>query len=177
MSLKCFTLLIGLMFNICVSAQETMLLKDGKQLPATATWDFISENYALTGNAKIQIAKAAKNGILKLSAETTDLNFFIGGTVYVYLSDYSVITCTDKNIRDRKENNSIAYYSFTPSEMNILKKTDIQSIRFNIRGNPQQFSSQIGNFTAVNKKSFFSGFGKEEKNIFETAEEIALLYK
>jgi len=177
MNLTQFICTITLIFSLHISAQETMILKDGKQIPAAKAWTFICENYALTGMSEIQFAKTASGGILKISVNTVDPDFFIGGTAYIYLSDFTAIACTDKNLRAKFENRISAYYFLTIPEMDRLKKLQIQSIRFNIRGKSNTFSSQTGNFTALNKKSFFGTFGKEEKNSFETAEEIALLYK
>lgn len=137
-------------------AQEMMVLKDGKQVPATPQWEFICENYALTGTASIQIAKTAKGGLLKISVETTNADFFIGGVTYAYLDDQTAIVCTDKGLRENDGNTMTAWYVFSTPEMNKLKTTDIGSVRFNIRGNAKKFSSQTGNFTAVNKKAYFS---------------------
>ncbi|GEP50982.1 hypothetical protein FNO01nite_16540 [Flavobacterium noncentrifugens] len=177
MNLTQFICIITLISSFDISAQENMVLKDGKQIMATKSWTFLCENYALTGKSDIQFAKTQSGGILKISVDTVDPDFFIGGTTYIYLSDFTAIACTDKNLRANSENGTAAYYYLTIPEMNRLKKLEIQSIRFNIRGKSNTFSSQTGNFTALNKKSFFGTFGKEEKNSFETAKEIALLYK
>jgi len=167
---------IFLLFSSTFLAQEIMTLKDGRQIPATAQWDFICENYALTGISKIQISKNEKGGLLKITVNTTDPSFFIGGVTYVYLADLTALVCTDKNIRENKDGQMTAWYSFTASEMSKLKTTNIESIRFNIRGAAKKFSSQTGNFTAINKKAYFSV--RENKPAkHETASEIAALYQ
>lgn len=163
--------------SLTVSSQELMHIKNSKTYPATTSWDFISENYALTGITKIQIAKTEKGGILKIAIETTDTSFVISGIVYVYLADNTIISCSDKGSRETIGNQIISYYSFSPIEMNKLKTTDIESLHFNIKGNSKGFSSQIGNFTALNKKAYFStAFDKTNKR-FDTAKEIKSLYK
>lgn len=156
-------------------AQATMTYKDGKQYKATDEWNFICENYALTGTAKIQIGKSEKGGILQISVGTTNPSFYIGGTVYIDLDDNSFIICTDKNVRQPIENGTTAWYMFTPSEMAKLKTTTISGVRFYIKGNTQKFSSQLGNFTAVNKKAYFS-ISEKKPEKFETASEISALY-
>jgi|SRR6218665_283181 len=176
MRLTHFICIITLIFNFKLSAQEPLFFK-GKPYAGTTAWNFLCENYALTGKTIIQIAKAEKGGVMKIAVATTASDFYIGGTAYIYLSDYSAIACTEKNLREKTENGTAAFYYLTESEMNRLKKLEIQSVRFNIRGKTNVFSSQTGNFTAVNKKSYFGTFGKDEENTFETAEEIALLYK
>jgi hypothetical protein len=153
-----------------------MTLKDGKQTPATPAWDFVCENYAFTGKACIQIAKAEKVGMLKITIDTTDPGFFIGGVVYVYLKDQTALVCTDKRLHENKDGKTWAWYSFSAIEMNKLKTTDIESIRFNIRGNAKKFSSQTGNLTAVNKKSYFS-VTNNKPAIYETAAAISALYQ
>lgn len=158
-------------------SQELTTDKISKQYPATTSWDFICENYALTGITKVQIAKTDKGGTLKLAMETTDPAFNISGTVYIYLSDSSIIVCTDKGIRENIGNQIISYYTFSSIEMNKLKKTDIQSLRFNITGNQKKFSSQIGNFTALNKKVYIETANDPNKKSYNTAQEISALYK
>lgn len=143
----------------------------------TSPWNFICKNYALTGAALIQIAKTEKGGLLKLSVATTSPSFLIGGTVYVYLANNTVIGCSDKGMRTREGNQMVSYYSFTPSEMIQMKASTIASVRFNIQGNASTFKSQIGNFTAFNRKNYFvSAASDPTQNKYDTASEIAALY-
>lgn len=161
--------------SVCAFPQQMTDFK-GKTYPATETWDFLCENYALTGIAKIQVAPTEKGGLLKISVSTTDASYFIGGVTYIYLEDNTIIVCTDKGMRENKDNVATGWYSFSAVEMNKLKTTTIASIRFNIRGNPKKFTSQIGNFTAVNKKTYFSvRENKPEK--YPTTLQISALYK
>lgn len=175
MTIKPLLALTLLLFSVAAFPQA-MTTKDGKQYPATENWDFICENYALTGTAKIQVARTEKGGLLQITAQTTDPSYFIGGVVYVYLDDNTIIVCTDKNQRLTKDNETTAWYAFSAIEMEKLKKTNIESVRFNIRGNPKKFGSQIGNFTAANKKTYFS-IRENKPAQFETASEIGALYK
>ena len=158
-------------------SQELSATKVSKQQPTTAAWDFICENYILTGIAKVQVAKTDKGGTLKLAVETNDPTFIISGTVYIYLADNSIITCSDKGIRENIDHQIISYYTFTALEMTKLKKTNIQSLRFNINGNKKKFSSQIGNFTALNKQKYFVTANDSSKKSVDTALEINALYK
>lgn len=170
--------LFALAFLFCSMTvfPQAMTLKDGKQYPATEAWDFLCENYALTGISNIQIAKTEKGGSLKITMQTTEPSYYIGGVAYVYLSDNTIIVCTDKNLRENKDGQTTAWYSFSAVEMNKLKTTNIESVRFNIRGNPKKFSSQIGTFTAFNKKTYFS-VRENKPAVFETAAQISALYK
>jgi len=161
-------LLSFLMFSYVASSAQT--------LTSTNSWEFICENYALTGIATIQISKSEKGGILKISVDTTNPAFVISGTTYVFLADNSTITCSDKNQREVSGNRITTYYRFTPAEMIKLKNIEIQSIHFNIKGNSKGFSSQIGNFTAVNKKSYFATAFDKTRKSHDTAAEISALY-
>jgi len=169
-------LCLFLLLSIQVFSQELAETKVSTPVPFTNTWEFICENYALTGITKVQITKTDKGGMLKLSVETTNPSYTIAGTVYVDLADNTVITCLDKKIREVKGNEITACYYFSNIEMNKLKITDIQTIRFNIEGNQKGFSSQTGNFTAVNKKKYFSTVFDKSKKSYDTATEISGLY-
>lgn len=170
-------LLLFLIFTKPSFSQEINTNNASKQYPTTPSWDFICENYALTGIANVQIAKTDKGGTLKLTVQTTNSGFNIVGTVYVYLADNSIIVCTDKGIRENSGNQIISDYFFSPLEMNKLRKIDIESLRFNIDGNQKKFSSQIGNFTAFNKKNSYLTDTAKTNKFFNTAKEINAIYR
>jgi hypothetical protein len=169
-------LFLLLILPLLAISQNSMQYKGNKSYQGTKNWNFISENYALTGDVSVQIAKAENGGILKLAVISTNSKFIIKGTVYVYLADNTIITCTDRVDFESTADTIAAYFRFTNTEMQQLKKTNIQSIRFNIQGNSKNFSSQIGNFTAINKKSFYTTTYNTEQNIHETSKEIRALY-
>ncbi|MGK4568663.1 hypothetical protein [Flavobacterium sp. 3HN19-14] len=106
--------LFWIFIAVKASAQETMIFKDGKHYPATASWDFICENYALGGGLNVQVAKTEKGGLLQLSVPVSDDSFYIGGTVYLFLDDNSIITCTDKGLRNNKPGIAASWFSFSP---------------------------------------------------------------
>ncbi|RVT75352.1 hypothetical protein EOD40_11350 [Flavobacterium sufflavum] len=173
--MKSKILLLLLFISITATSQQIMTLKGNKQYKATPNWNFISTNYALGGEVQVQVAKTESGGILKLSAATTNPKFIISGTVYVYLSDNSYISCSDKGLFENSDTRLNSYFTFTAAEMNKLKKLNIASIRFNIKGKSDNFSSQTGNFTALNKKSYYTSSCEKSKNIFDTNKEITLL--
>lgn len=174
MNLK-LSLLLCLLASTLVYSQETISIKGAKPLAATENYTFICERYALTGESNIQIAKTDKGGILKLSITTSNDKMKISGGVYVYLIDGDVIACVDRNINESSEGKTTTYYTFTPTEMNKLKKVNIQSIRFNITGDLNKFGNQNGNYTAVNRKGYFSTIYGETVKIFDTAKQISAL--
>lgn len=162
------------LFAASMVAQEITF--NGKTYPATTNWDFISEQYALSGIAKVQIAKTEKGGLLQLTTATTNSSFTISGTVFLDLIDMTIIVCTDKNLHKVDGNQIISYYFLSPIEMSRLQKTEIQSVRYVIKGKSNTFSSQTGYFTAVNKKAYFATAYDRSKKSFDTAAEIKSLY-
>lgn len=174
--MKAKTLLLFLFISITASSQEIMTFKSNKSYKATSIWNFLSNNYTLSGEVQIQVAKTETGGVLKLSADTTNPKFIITGTVYLYLNDNTYIACTDKGLFENNDNKLNSYFLFTTTEMSRLRKTNIVSIRFNIKGNSDNFSSQTGNFTALNKTFYYTMNYDDKKNIFETASEINKLY-
>jgi len=150
-------------------SQETMTVQ-GKNWAASPKWNFICENYALSGSADVRIAKTLTGGALEISIPTTSKEYYIGGTAYVYLIDNSFITCTDKGFRQNDGKKLTSFYLFSAAEYAKIKKLDIQSLRFNIKGPRKRFENQVGNFTAENKVNFYGTFGRVENNRFPTAE-------
>ena len=173
---KVIYLLLLVLSGMNLSAQQTVKLKDGKEYRATPVWDFICDDYALTGKVQTQIAKTEKGGVLKIGVQVTNDSFYIGGTVYIYLEDNSFITCTDKGLREHADNMTYAYYTFTPAEIAKLRKSPIKDLRFSVKGTQSAFSSQTGYFTATNRASYFELYDKSIKNIFETNKEVSQLY-
>lgn len=170
-------LLFLLLVSFAVSSQELMPFNGHKDYKATENWNFKCENYALSGFVNVQVAKIDTNGILKLAIETTNPKYVISGTAYIYLTDNTIITCLDKGNSEIKDNTIISYYSFSNLEMAKLKTTNIEFIRFNIKGNYNPFSSQLGNFTAFNKTSLFESTNNKTKRNYDTAKEISSLYQ
>jgi hypothetical protein len=61
--------------------------------------------------------------------------------------------------------------------MKRLKTVEIASIHFNIKGKGQRFNSQLGNFTAVNRKVYFATAFDKSKKSHDTAAAISKLYQ
>ena|SRR6478752_4161557 len=164
--MKYYLLFIIALFNLNFSnAQEKMTLKGGKQLPATAIFEFFCENYHYDSLLDIQFAKTDKGGFMKLAIDVSNDQLYIGGRIYIILSNGNSIYCTDKGIRENKNGQSIAYYNLSSAEMSLLKKFTIENIRFRIMGKTSDFSSEIGFFTASNKKQLLNPFDNSSNKI------------
>ena len=123
------------------------------------------------------MAKTEKGGVLQLAVPVSNELFYIGGTVYLFLDDNSIITCTDKGFRDNKSGIATTWYSFSAAEMNRLKTTAIRNVRFAIKGKETTFTSQTGHFITWNRKSYYKLGLKPGNNNFETEAAITLLYQ
>lgn len=168
-------LLLLLFVSTFVSGQQTMSVKGSSPYSATQDYTFICEKYAYSGEINVQIAKTDKGGILKLTVSTPSDKARIAGGVYVDLTNADVIACTDKNVKESADGKTTAYYYFTPSEWQKLKKTDIYAIRFIIAGGPDISGNLTGHFTAYSKVKYFSTAFDKSKKTFNTAKEISAL--
>lgn len=153
-------------------AQETMVLSNQKTLPATSSWEFVCPTYEYAGKATIQIGNNGNGGTLRIDLQVSDATFYIGGTVYLFLEDGNVITCTDKNVRSVSGKFIQSYYILTPSEISLLKKNKLTDVRFRVYGHQTQFSSPTGFFTSQNK---IKTFGFPDK-YYDTMGEIKQLF-
>lgn len=154
-------------------AQQEMTLIDQKVIPATPNWTFSSDTYTYSGGIELQIGNNGKGGTLLVQLESSEPTFYIGGTVYLFLEDGNVITCTDKNLRSISGKMIQSYYILTPSEINLLKKKKLTDIRVRIMGTATQFSSPTGFFTARNK---IKRFGLTDET-YDTVEVLKQLFK
>jgi hypothetical protein len=161
-----------LLLSSVTFAQEKMTLNDQKTIAATAQWSFPSETYSYSGSLEVQIGNNGNGGTILLQVQSSEPTFYISGTVYLFLEDGNVITCTDKNVRSISEKMIQAYYILTPTEINLLKKNKLTDVRFKIDGTATQFSSPTGFFTARNK---IRSFGLPDKT-HDTVAEIKQLF-
>lgn len=166
-------LILTIIISSPVFTQEKIVLNPNVAHSSTEIWDFSVPNYNYSGLLNVQIQKNGSSGTLVVQIQTSDRSFYIGGTLYLFLDDGNVITCTDKNIRSVSEKMVQSLYVLTPKEINLLKKNKLTDVRFEIRGNQTQFSSPTGYFTANNS---IRSFGLPDKS-FNTVEQINQLFK
>lgn len=146
------------------------------QANQTAVWPFMCEQYAFSGIVEVQISITPKGGTLKLAVESASSSSTIAGTTYLFLKNNTVITCLDKNKRSIDGTKIVSYFDLNAQEMKQLQFNRIDYIHFNIKGNSRIFSGQLGNFTALNKRSFFGKDTPGNPNYFDTALAIKALY-
>jgi hypothetical protein len=161
------------LFSTSVFSQEKMTLNNQKSIPATTSWTFMSDTYRYSGSLEVQIGNNGNGGTLLVQVKSSEPTFYIGGTVYLFLEDGNVITCTDKNVRSISEKMIQSYYVITPSEINLLRKNKLTDVRFKVEGTATQFSSPTGFFTAHNR---IRTFGLPDKT-YDTITEIKQLFE
>lgn len=170
---KNFCLLFLLIFSSTIAfSQEEMLLNSKKSIPATEKWKFDAPTYSYSGYLNAQIGNNGTGGTLLVEIEASESKFYIGGTVYLFLEDGNVITCTDKNVRNTSEKMIQGFYILTPSEINLLKRNMITEVRLKVNGLQMQFSSPTGYFTGHNK---IKSFGMPDK-VHDTVTQIKQLF-
>ncbi|MCR9289967.1 MAG: hypothetical protein NXI23_21535 [Bacteroidetes bacterium] len=172
--MKKLILLLTLVILFCDSAFSQNYIYNGdNQYESTNSWNFEMNGNYWTGNPQLTVAKHSNGGYLMIALDVPIKQHYIGGTVTVFLSDGSTIKCTDKGIRDHVDNQSIALYNFTKSEIELLKSHRITRVRFSIKGGMEGTET----FTADNKKLFFQFYGGDQKKYYETNIEINELFE
>jgi len=142
---------------------------------STSVWNFLCERYAYSSYLEVQISKTATGGLLTLALESASTTTIFSGTSYLFLHNNTVITCTDKNKRSTEGSKIISYYTLNAAEMKLVQQHRIDYIHFNIKGTTKSFSGQLGNFTALNKRSYFGKDTPENPNYFDTAADCKAL--
>jgi hypothetical protein len=142
---------------------------------STSVWNFLCERYAYSSYLEVHISKTATGGLLTLALESASTTTIFSGTTYLFLHNNTVITCTDKNKRSIEGSKIISYYTLNAAEMKLVQQHRIDYIHFNIKGTSKSFSGQLGNFTALNKRSYFGKDTPENPNYFDTAADCKAL--
>lgn len=163
-----FTFIIGLYCQL--SFGQNYIYRGTTKYESTPSYDFSCNSCPMGGGTlKVSIAKTAAGGLLLLTTSTPFSQEQIAGTVLVYLADGTIITCTDKGIKDRLDGNSMALYSFTGAEMEQLMSSNVYKIRFSIRNNMMRSSE---NLSAVNEDDY----SYDHKPKYDVAQDVAGLY-
>lgn len=155
--------LITSMSALILNAQNYIYHGDN-QYEATQSWVFKLNGTYWSEDPELTIAKHSNGGYLMLSIAVPGNGVHIGGTVFVFLEDGSIIKCTDKNIKDYVDNKSIALYNFTMDEIEKLKSFHITKVRFSIKN---IFNSNEDAYTADNKKENEYNYVDDSKMTFQ----------
>lgn len=141
---------------------QNIIYRGSNKYSATEEWKFETPDKFID-ELSVQVGRTDKGGLLRLSIDS-DFDNYIAGNVYVFLEDGTMLTCTDKKIKDKVDGKSVVLYYFTNSEMEKLAELDIMKIRFTLK------SSQFGteNYTAENAgKSTLKYIDENLKMVYE----------
>jgi len=168
------TFMVLFIFSCGLQAQQ-YIYYGNHQYKSTPSWKLKLNGQFFNGDPEITIAKRPNGGYLMISIRVPDKSYYIGGTVFIFLSDGSVIKCIDRRVRDHVDNKSIALYNFTNGEIEKLKQFRITRIRFSIIGGMERSDT----FTADNRRMSIGMYyyNSNVKSYYETNIAVKKLFE
>ena len=146
------TLFLSIFFLIKTQGQNLVFIGE-QSFPCT-------ENFILKSNSaseriddlNIVLAKDEMKNLIVVSTKLVR-TVRISGKLIIYLKDGNVITCIDKGIKDNVDDVAITAYYLTSQEISKMKKSNIHSIRYEIKCE-ECYSNPLyeGNYSASNKE-------------------------
>lgn len=170
---------LSLLMYFSVNGQNYIYRGDN-QYESTNTWSFNLNAHYWTTNPEITIAKHDDGAYFMISIVVPFNSDSIKGNLTIILDDGTIIKCLDKGIKDYVDNTSTKLYNLTMTEIEKMKNSKINKIRFNIyRDNGAYIKGEYLPFTASNTKDnlFISNPSDEEKKYYETDIEITNLFE
>lgn len=144
------------------NAQNTFFIGK-KTYPSTEAFKLKSKKDYGGYDLNVLIAKSGETGLIVLSAELMgDVVVRITGNVQIYLDDGTVLSCIDRGKFDYVDSIVTTVYSLTKEEINKMKNSNINSIRFSLKCFKCSSSTEEGNYSA-NNISISSGLWKKER--------------
>ncbi len=148
------SLLIVILFftlTTTLKAQELLFIGE-KSYPSTSSFTFSSDEVPFGKSLEIAIARNNRKGMLILSSEVFIPGMIIKGNVLLYLEDGTVIKCLDRGIRDYVNRTATTVYYLTEEEIDILKVTNIDTIRFTMKcAGGECYSETTHNYSVSNQ--------------------------
>ena len=129
-----------------------------------------TESIALQSNAddtadlNVLFAKDNNNAFFVVQTKPS-LNSNFSGKLIIYLDDGTVITCNDISESDNVDNIAKAVYSLTKEQLNKMKNSNINTVRYTLNvlrvKEVNQSASNNRNSTKTNFPKLINGFFKE----------------
>ncbi len=165
-------LIFTLIFVNTINSQNYIYFGDN-QYKATETWRF-QDNFGVSSNYYPEITIANKNngGYFMMSISASFKSIYLTGTTVIFLNNGNTIKCYDKGIKDHLNDRSIALYTLTNSEIELLKSARITQIRYSVKG--VGIGGNTKSYTAANKKQIIIGGGSKT---YETEKAVIELFK
>jgi len=138
-----------LFFALTAKGQNLFFIGENSY-PCTETFTFQanSDKYYIN-DLNVLIAKDGKTALFVVSTETIDV--LIRGKLVIYLDDGTVITLTDNGNYDYVDKIASAVYYLTNEELNKMKNSNINTVRYKLEDEGGRSSIHGGNFSASNK--------------------------
>lgn len=171
---KIVCLLIFNLFSYKSIGQNLIFVGD-KAYKATQRWFFEGnggqfEIYA--NDAVLQVGRSSNSGIFSISTKVFDSASGIKGSIRIYLDNAETIILSTPIARDFVDEFYTVIYSIPLIELNKLKNSNINTVRFNTG-----YSGQLKGSTASNKWDSNPDVIIYHEKKWETAYEISMLFK
>ena len=169
-------LTLALLFiNIAINGQNLLFVGD-KSFEATKAYTLSndSEEGKLYGrDVTISFADSDSKGgyvILTYSADVNRGDFAIGNQLIIYLDNGESIKCYDRGMVDMVDQKGITVYQLTEDEIDLLKTSNINTVRYQLRCYKCEAPDERGSYTVVNKEKIqttFKLYGGNSSNKIE----------
>ena len=162
-----FILTLVLAFSAKINAQNYTFIGENSY-PSTERFELQSNSdKEEISNLNLVFAKDGISPMIIVSSKLTDV-VKIANKLIIYLDDGTVISCTDRGINDNVDDVATSAYRLTPSEISKMKKSNINTVRYEIVcpicG---VFNIWEGVYSASNKESSKTDFTKVVERFFE----------
>ena len=162
-----FILTLVLAFSAKINAQNFTFIGENSY-PSTERFELQSNSdKEEISNLNLVFAKDGISPMIIVSSKLTDV-VKIANKLIIYLDDGTVISCTDRGINDNVDDVATSAYRLTPSEISKMKKSNINTVRYEIVcpicG---VFNIWEGVYSASNKESSKTDFTKVVERFFE----------
>ena len=162
-----FILTLVLAFSAKMNAQNFTFIGENSY-PSTERFELQSNSdKEEISNLNLVFAKDGISPMIIVSSKLTDV-VKIANKLIIYLDDGTVISCTDRGINDNVDDVATSAYRLTPSEISKMKKSNINTVRYEIVcpicG---VFNIWEGVYSASNKESSKTDFTEMVEQFFE----------
>jgi hypothetical protein len=143
--------ILAITFSLKTNGQNLVFIGENSY-PSTETFILQSNSDSdYINDLKLVFAKDGAKGLLVVSSKLVS-TVRISEKLIIYLDDGTVITCIDKGIKDNVDDIATSAYHLTNEELNKMKKSNINTIRYIIKC-AECYTNRLfeGNYSASNK--------------------------
>jgi hypothetical protein len=137
----------GLLF-LCLNNGYSQISVGTKVYSSTPAFTFSQNGGGLNSFSPVNVLVGKRNssdGLIMISMPSFEGRLKKG--LMIYLDDGTVISCTDRNLFDEVDNETMGVWYLTSSEIIKMKNSDISTIRYTLHWHGIEYKA----FTASNK--------------------------